>query len=52
MIDSSYLVPSDPNSMRDSGPLRNAVYTLVDPADEDLRKTATSFKQLGEATTV
>ncbi len=26
MIDSSYLVASDPNSMRDNGPTRNAQY--------------------------
>ncbi len=30
MIDSSYTVPSNPNSMRDNGPLRNAEYYVVD----------------------
>ncbi len=28
MINSSYLVASDPNSMRDTGPMRNAVYNM------------------------
>ena len=38
MIDSTYTVPSDPNTMRDTGPLRNAEYTTVDHVDEMLRK--------------
>lgn len=33
MIDSSYTVPSNPNSMRDNGPLRNAEYYVNDQAD-------------------
>ena len=30
MIDSTYTVASDPNSMRDTGPTRNARYVLND----------------------
>jgi hypothetical protein len=30
MVDSSYTVPSNPNTMRDGGPCRNAVYHLND----------------------
>ena len=37
MIDSSYTVPSDPNSMRDNGPLRNAEYYIADQADLTLK---------------
>ena len=33
MIDSSYTVACNPNSMRDSGPLRNAEYVVADPAE-------------------
>eukprot|EP00349_Pseudokeronopsis_sp_Brazil_P004911 CAMPEP_0202958496 /NCGR_PEP_ID=MMETSP1396-20130829/2830_1 /ASSEMBLY_ACC=CAM_ASM_000872 /TAXON_ID= /ORGANISM="Pseudokeronopsis sp., Strain Brazil" /LENGTH=60 /DNA_ID=CAMNT_0049676605 /DNA_START=129 /DNA_END=311 /DNA_ORIENTATION=+ len=33
MVDSSYTVPCNPNTMRDNGPLRNAEYYVVDPAD-------------------
>lgn len=40
MVDSTYLIPSNPNSMRDSGPLRNAEYVVQDPAEEEfLRKS-------------
>jgi hypothetical protein len=28
MIDSTYMVASDPNSMRDTGPVRNAEYRV------------------------
>ena len=35
MVDSTYLVASDPNSMRDTGPLRNAVYSVKDSVDDD-----------------
>jgi hypothetical protein len=33
MLDSTYTVASNPNTMRDTGPLRNAQYKVVDPAD-------------------
>ena len=33
MIDSSYTIPSNPNTMRDNGPLRNAEYSFQDEAD-------------------
>lgn len=54
MVDSSYLIPSNPNSMRDSGPLRNAQYVVVDPVEQDylrksnqdFRKTTGSFSQI------
>jgi hypothetical protein len=40
MIDSTYTIPCNPNSMRDAGPLRNAEYILSDPAEEEvLRKS-------------
>lgn len=34
MLNSSYTVPCDPNTMRDTGAQRNATYTLRDPAEE------------------
>lgn len=34
MLNSSYTVPCDPNTMRDTGVQRNATYTLKDPAEE------------------
>lgn len=44
MIDSTYTVASDPNTMRDTGFLRNAEYKVVDPADyEYLRRTTGNF---------
>ena len=30
MVDSTYTVASDPNTMRDAGPLRNAIYISRD----------------------
>ncbi len=33
MLDSTYTVASNPNTMRDTGQLRNAQYRVVDPAD-------------------
>jgi len=40
MVDSSYTIPCNPNSMRDHGPLRNAEYIVQDPAEEEfLRKS-------------
>lgn len=33
MVDSSYTIASNPNTMRDSGPCRNAVYNLGDYAE-------------------
>jgi len=38
IIDSSYMTAANPNSMRDSGPLRNAKYYIPDPADEYIRR--------------
>lgn len=35
MVDSSYTIPCNPNSMRDSGPLRNAQYVVHDPAEHE-----------------
>ena len=39
MVDSSYTVASNPNTMRDGGPLRNAVYRVSDPVEAVARKT-------------
>jgi hypothetical protein len=40
MLDSTYTVASNPNTMRDTGPLRNAQFKVVDAADfEYLLKT-------------
>ena len=38
MIDSTYMVPSNPNTMRDLGPSRNCEYKVVDPDAEGVRK--------------
>ena len=37
MIDSTYTVASDPNSMRDTGPVRNARYYIKDPVEESVK---------------
>lgn len=34
MLNSSYTVPCNPNTMRDTGAQRNAIYSLRDPAEE------------------
>lgn len=48
MVDSSYTIPCNPNSMRDHGPLRNAEYVIQDPAEEEfLRKSQQSFRNTG-----
>lgn len=44
MVDSSYTVPSNPNTMRDGGPCRNAVYTVNDEAEQEyLRRSQQTF---------
>lgn len=49
MLDSTYTVASNPNTMRDTGPLRNAQYKVADPADfEYMLKTASGAKQSRE----
>jgi hypothetical protein len=35
MATSSGFVPSNPNTLRDSGPARNAIYTITDLTDEE-----------------
>ena len=48
MVDSTYTVPCNPNSMRDAGPLRNAEYIIIDPIEEEImRKSQQSFRQTG-----
>lgn len=48
MVDSTYTVPCNPNSMRDAGPLRNAEYIITDPAEEEaLRRSQQTFGQTG-----
>lgn len=37
MVDSTYTCAANPNSMRDTGPTRNAEYYITDPADDILR---------------
>ena len=37
MLDSTYTVPSNPNSMRDTGPTRNAEYYVNDYIDKEVR---------------
>ena len=45
MVDSTYTVPCNPNSMRDAGPLRNAEYIITDPIEEEImRKSLQSFR--------
>jgi len=45
MVDSTYTVASNPNTMRDTGPIRNAQYRVYDPADiELLRRSVISTK--------
>lgn len=38
IVDSTYTVPSDPNTMRDTGASRNAEYALADEADKELSR--------------
>ncbi len=38
MVDSTYTIPSNPNSMRDAGPLRNAEYILTDKAEHEVMR--------------
>lgn len=38
MIDSTYTVASNPNTMRDTGFLRNAEYRVVDAADYEYQR--------------
>ena len=38
MLDSTYTVPSNPNTMRDTGPTRNADYRLRDEIDSLLER--------------
>ena len=46
MLDSTYTVASNPNTMRDTGPLRNAQYTVTDPADKEyMMKSASGAKK-------
>ena len=50
MIDSSYTIPSNPNSMRDNGPLRNAEYYITDEADKTMRESTKNFYTKGLTT--
>jgi hypothetical protein len=38
MVNSTYLVASDPNSMRNAGDIRNAQYVITDPVDKEYLK--------------
>jgi hypothetical protein len=38
MLDSTYTVPSNPNTMRDTGPTRNAEYIVKDEIESVLEK--------------
>ncbi len=38
MLDSTYTVPSNPNTMRDTGPTRNAEYRVRDEIESVLEK--------------
>ena len=38
MLDSTYTVPSNPNTMRDTGPTRNAEYIIRDEIESVLEK--------------
>ena len=42
MIDSTYTVPSNPNTMRDTGPSRNAEYYIRDEIESVLEKKSTA----------
>ena len=44
MVNSTYTVASDPNTMRDSGFLRNAQYTLIDRVEEQILKAGKTDK--------
>lgn len=48
MVDSSYTVACNPNSMRDNGPLRNAIYKIRDMAEEEvMRQSQEGFNRTG-----
>ena len=38
MLDSTYTIPSNPNTMRDTGPTRNAEYIIRDDIDSVIDK--------------
>ena len=38
MLDSTYTIPSNPNTMRDTGPTRNAEYIIRDDIDSVSRR--------------
>ena len=46
MVDSSYTVASNPNTMRNFGPLRNAVYRVSDPAEEQVLRRSSGFSSM------
>jgi hypothetical protein len=39
MVDSTYTVAADPNTMRDNGPLRNAQYYVKDQVQDKVEKS-------------
>jgi hypothetical protein len=41
LIDSTYTVASDPNTMRDTGATRNAIYYIKDDVDSYLERNST-----------
>ncbi len=45
MLDSSYTVASNPNTMRDTGVFRNAEYRVRDDLDSVLEKRTTASRQ-------
>lgn len=41
MLNSSYTVAADPNTMRDQGDLRNAQYRIADPVEKEYARRST-----------
>ena len=48
MLDSTYTVPSNPNTMRDTGPTRNAEYRVRDEIDSILEKRSNVTAKSGD----
>jgi len=40
MLDSTYTIPSNPNTMRDTGPTRNAEYIIRDDIDSVIERSS------------
>ena len=52
MVDSTYLIACNPNSMRDAGPARNAKYRINDPVENEIEKERMTGSNFNPALTM